>query len=65
MSKLKCPYYKQNDGNGDIIVNKTIAYIDNTECQVNVVKQYDICGKKYGIDRVFKLLYEQYIEEML
>lgn len=58
--KLKCFYCGKSDGNDDIIVNREVVYINETECQINETKQCDICGKKYTIEKHFSLEYERF-----
>lgn len=59
MSYIKCPYCYKSDGNDDVELEKEVVFMDNTECQIKVRKQCDICGKTYYVLRNFKFTYEQ------
>ena len=50
---LGCPFCGHTDGNDDEIVEKEINYMNDEECQIDIIKECDICGKKYKVEKIF------------
>lgn len=59
MSYIHCPYCGKSDGNDDIILNKEIIYMNNSDCEISIKKQCDICGKKYVVIANYKFSHEK------
>lgn len=59
MGYIRCPYCGKSDGNDDIVLNKKIIYADNSDCEISIEKQCDICGKKYEVIVEYKFSHEQ------
>lgn len=59
MSYIRCPYFGKSDGNDDIILNKEIIYMNNSDCEISIKKQCDICGKKYMVIANYKFSHEK------
>lgn len=55
---IKCPHCGKSDGNDDIVLSKKIIYADNSDCEISIEKQFDICGKKYEVVAEYKFSYE-------
>lgn len=59
MGYVKCPYCRKSDGNDDVILDKRIIYADYSDCEISIVKQCDICGKKYEVISEYKFSHEK------
>ena len=58
--KLKsCPFCGHSDGNDDKIIKQEVIYANNSDCQISIEKQCDICGKKYEVIAEYKFSYEK------
>jgi hypothetical protein len=57
---LGCPFCGHSDGNDDEIIKKEINYMNNEECQIDIIKECDICRKKYKVEKTFTKSYEKY-----
>lgn len=59
MGYVKCPYCGKSDGNDDVILEKEIIDMNYSECKISMIKQCDICGRKYEVLAEYKFSYEQ------
>ena len=59
ISYIRCPHCGKSDGNDDIVLNKQIVDMNYSECQISIIKQCDICGKKYEVLAEYKFSHEQ------
>ena len=59
ISYVRCPYCGKSDGNDDIVLDKQIINMNYSECKISMIKQCDICGKKYEVLAEYKFSYEQ------
>lgn len=61
MGYVRCPFCGRSDGNDDKIVKQDIIDINNSDCQISIEKQCDICGKKYEVIAEYKFSYERLV----
>lgn len=61
MGYVRCPFCGRSDGNDDKIIKQDIIDINNSDCQISIEKQCDICGKKYEIVAEYKFSYERLV----
>ena len=48
---LSCPFCGHTDGNDDEIIEKEINYMNDEECQIDIIKECDICEKNIRLKR--------------
>ncbi len=61
MGYVRCPFCGRSDGNDDKIIKQDIIDINNSDCQISIEKQCDICGKKYEVIAEYKFSYERLV----
>lgn len=61
MGYVRCPFCGRSDGNDDKIIKQDIIDINNSDCQISIEKQCDICGKKYEVVSEYKFSYERLV----
>ena len=61
MGYVRCPFCGRSDGNDDKIIKQDIIDINNSDCQISIEKQCDICGKKYEVVAEYKFSYERLV----
>ncbi len=59
MGYIKCPFCGHSDGNDDKIIKQEVIYANNSDCQISIEKECDICGKKYEVIAEYKFSYEK------
>ncbi len=59
MKYIRRPYCGKSDGNDDIVLSKKIINADNSDCEISIEKQCDICGKKYEVVAEYKFSHER------
>ncbi len=59
MGYIKCPFCRHSDGNDDKILKQEVIYANNSDCQISIEKECDICGKKYEVIAEYKFSYEK------
>ena len=61
MAYVRCPFCGRSDGNDDKIIKQDIIDINNSDFQISIEKQCDICGKKYEVVAEYKSSYERLV----
>lgn len=61
MGYVRCPFCGRSDGNDDKIIKQDIIDINNSDCQISIEKQCDICGKQYEVIAEYKFSYERLV----
>lgn len=51
-------FCRHSDGNDDKILKQEVIYANNSDCQISIEKECDICGKKYEVIAEYKFSYE-------